>query len=234
MLDAKADGEGLGLEEYAPLLQHAQRVAGAVPQRQHHVATVQRFAVGQHHAFDLAILDEQVGDLALEAHFTAQRDDLLAHRGHHAGQAKGADVRLAHEEDFCRRAGAHELVHHLAAVELRVLDLAVELAVGEQARAALAKLHIGFGRQRVLLPQRPGVAGATAHVAAAFQHDGLEAHLRQQQRREQAAGTKAHDQRTFLEQCWRLRHRVIGRVRRDAHLSIARRSAAAPRLHRAR
>ena len=56
------------------------RVARAVAQREHHVAAVQRLAAGEHHALDLAVLDEQVGDLALEAHLAAERDDLLAHR----------------------------------------------------------------------------------------------------------------------------------------------------------
>ena len=93
------------------------------------------------------VLDEQVGDPALEAHLAAERDDLLAHRRDDAGEAEGADVRLADVEDLRRRAGAHEFVHHLAAVELRILDLAVELAVGEQARAALAELHVGLRRQ---------------------------------------------------------------------------------------
>ena len=199
MLDSKTDGKGLGFEEYAALLQHAQCVAGAVPQREHHMATVQGFAVRKHHPFDLAFLDEQVGNPALEPHFTAARDDLLAHCGHHTRQAKGADVRLAHEENFCRRTSAHEFMHHLAAVEFRILDLAVEFAVGKQTRATLAKLHVGLRRQRVPLPQRPGVAGATSHVAAAFQHDGFEAQLREQQRGEQPTGTKPHDQRTFFE-----------------------------------
>ena len=32
----------------------------------------------------------------VETHFTAERDDLRAHGGHHTGQTKGADVRLVH------------------------------------------------------------------------------------------------------------------------------------------
>ena len=44
MFDTKADGKGFGLEEYAPLLQHAQRIAGAVPEREHDVTAVQRLA----------------------------------------------------------------------------------------------------------------------------------------------------------------------------------------------
>ena len=185
------------------------------------------------HAFDLAVVDQQVRDLALEAHFAAERDDLRAHLLDDAGEAEGADVRLADVEDFLRRAGAHELVHHLAAVELRILDLAVELAVGEQARPALAELHVGFRRQDVLAPQRPGVLRAPAHVAAALQHDGLEAHLREQQRGEQAAGTEADDQRPFL-QVRRAPARPGDRRCRGRRRPADRaRGASAPRLRRA-
>ena len=113
-------------------------------------------------------------------------------------------------------------MHHLAAVELRILDLAVELAVGEQARPALAELHVGFGREDVLAPQRPGVLRAPAHVAAAFEHDGLEAHLRQQQRGKQPAGTESDDEGPLGELRRRLGNRVIGGVGREADLAILR------------
>ena len=171
-------------------LQHAQRVARAVAEREHDVPAAQRLAVFEHHAFDAAVLDEHIRHLALEAHLAAELDDLRAHLLDDAGQAECADVRLADEQDFLRCARAHELVHHLATVELRILDLAVELAVGEQPRPALAELHVGFGRQDFLAPQRPGVLRALAHVAAALEHDGLEAHLREQQRGKQTAGPK--------------------------------------------
>ncbi len=112
-------------------------------------------------------------------------------------------------------------MHHLAAVELRILDLAVELAIREQSCAAFAELHIGFRCLRVLPPQRPGVLGAAAHVAAAFQHDGPEAHLRQQQRGEQAAGAESHDDGPFLPLFRRFRDGMIGGIRRNADLPVA-------------
>src|SRR3546814_18991346 len=72
-------------------------------------------------------------------------------------------MRLADVEDFVRRAGLDEFVQHLAAVELRVLDLTVELAVAEQAGAAFTELHVRRRVQPALAPQAPGLLGALAH-----------------------------------------------------------------------
>ena len=69
---------------------------------------------------------------------------VCAHALDHRHQPERADVRLGDVEDFGRRAGLDELGQHLAAVMVRVLDLAVELAVGERAGAAFAELHVGF------------------------------------------------------------------------------------------
>src|SRR6185437_6006643 len=170
MLDTQADGKGFGFEMDAPLLQHAEGVAGAVPQREDYVAAIQSLPARQHHAFDLSPFDDQIGNLAFEAHFTTKRDDLLAHPRYDASETKRADVRLADIENLRRCAGTHELPHHLATMEFRVFDLAVELAVGKQARAALAKLNIGFGCQRVPPPKGPGIARSASHITAAFQH----------------------------------------------------------------
>src|SRR6185312_7155795 len=144
MLDTQTDGKGFGFEMDAPVLEHAEGVAGAVPQSEHYVAAVQGLSARKHHTFYPSPFDDQVGNPALEAYFATQRDDLFAHLRYDARQAKRADVRLADIKNFRRCTGAHELPHHLAAVEFRVFYLAVELAIGEQARAALAKLDVGF------------------------------------------------------------------------------------------
>src|SRR3546814_8805619 len=81
-------------------------------------------------------------------------------------------MRLADVEDFVRRAGLDEFVQHLAAVELRVLDLTVELAVAEQAGAAFTELHVRRRVQHALAPQAPGILGALAHRLAAFEAIG--------------------------------------------------------------
>jgi hypothetical protein len=136
-------------------------------------------------------LDQHVGHALLETDLTAERDDLLAQPLYDLHQLEGADVRVRHVQDLGRRAGVDELLHHLAAQVARILDLAVELAVGEGAGAAFAELHVRFRVEHVLAPQAPGVLGPFAHVLAALQHDGVQAHLRQQQCREDAARAEA-------------------------------------------
>ena len=224
MLDAKADGEGLGFEEHAAPLEHAEGVARAVAQRQHHVAAAQSCSpLASTTPSMLAVLDQQVGDLALEAHLAAERDDLLAHRRHHAGEAEGADMRLADVEDLRRRAGAHELVHHLAAVELRILDLAVELAVGEQPRAALAELHVGFRVSACSCATGAQVSWVRRRTSRPRSSTiGLKPICASSSAANRPHGTEAHHERALLQLRGRLRHRVVGGVGRRAHLAVAR------------
>src|ERR1700681_1739652 len=117
------------------------------------MTAAQRSAARQYDTFNSAVLEQEIADFALEAHLAAESNYFLAHRGDYSGETKGTDVGFVDVHDFVRRAGAHELVHHFAAVELRVLDLAVELSVGEQAGATLAELHVGFWGQGFLAPQ---------------------------------------------------------------------------------
>ena len=58
-------------------------------------------------------------------------------------------------QDFLRRAGLDELGQHLAAVVVRVLDLAVELAVGKGAGTAFAELHVRFGIEHASCARSP-------------------------------------------------------------------------------
>ena len=75
-----------------------------------------------------------------------------------------------------------------------VADLAVELAVGERARAALAELHVRLRVEDLLAPQPERVDRALAHRLAALEDDRPEPHLRQHQPGEQAARAGAdHD-----------------------------------------
>jgi hypothetical protein len=224
MLDAKADGKRLGFHVDAARMQHLEGVARAVAEREDDVIAGERLAAGERHpadAFTLgAVLDQHIGHALLEADLAAQRLDLVAHRLDHANQAESADVRLRHVENFVRRARLHKLGQHLAPQMLGVLDLAVELAVGEGARPALAELHVGFRIQHMLAPQPPGVLRALAHRLAALQHNGLEAHLRQHQRGEDAAGAEADHQRTFRQVLRRVADEVVVHVRRRRQVAV--------------
>ena len=59
-------------------------------------------------------------------------------------------------------------------------------------RAAFAELHIRFRVQLALSPQAPSVFGALSHRRAAFDHDGLQTHLRQNQCRKNTARAKTN------------------------------------------
>ncbi|MGT2494838.1 hypothetical protein ACU4GD_41620 [Cupriavidus basilensis] len=105
---------------------------------------------------------------------------------------------------------------------LRILDLAVQLAVGEGAGAALAELHVRLGIEHALAPQAEGVLGALAHFLAALQDDGLEAHLRQDQASQQSARPHADHHRAqgrARRRC--LRDEAVGHVRRHAPVRLA-------------
>ncbi len=101
-------------------------------------------------------------------------------------------------ENFLRRAGLYELGENLAAQISRILDLAVELAVGKCPGAAFAELDIGFRIQHRAPPQAPGVLGTLAHHLATLQDDGAKTRLRQDQAREQPAGAGADHQRALV------------------------------------
>ncbi len=109
---------------------------------------------------------------------------------------------------------------HFAAVVLRVLDLAVQLAVREGAGAAFAELHIGLGVEYAFAPQAPGILGALAYFLATFKDDRLEAHLCQQQAGEDAAGAETDHDRAFLQACRGLADELVGDVRRWADVAI--------------
>ncbi|MCY1173122.1 hypothetical protein D9M73_132750 [compost metagenome] len=129
-------------------------------------------------------------------------------------------MRFVDVEDLVRRASPDELFQHLAAVVLRVLDLAVELAVGECPRAALAELHVGFRVEHAFAPQAPGVLGALAYFGAALEDDRLEAHLRQQQPGENPARAEADDDRPHAQIGWRLADFFVADIRCHVDVTV--------------
>ena len=101
MFDAKADREGFCLEEHAAALEHAQRVARAVTEREHDVTAVQRLAVLEQarlRCWPLSI--SRSVTLLSKRTSPPSVDDLRAHLLDDAGEPERADVRLADEQDF--------------------------------------------------------------------------------------------------------------------------------------
>ncbi|MNS49428.1 hypothetical protein D3C72_820360 [compost metagenome] len=220
VLDAETHRERLGFHEHATAVKHAEGVAGAVAEGQDHVFGVDLFAAIEFDADQLAVFDQHVGDALLEAHFTAQGANLLTHVFHHAGQTERTDVRFADVEDFFRSTGLDEFVQDFTAEEFRVLDLAVELAVGECPRAAFTELHVGLGVEHAFAPQAPGVLGALAYFGAAFEDDRLEAHLRQQQPGENPARAEADDDRPHAQIGRRLADFLVADIRRHVDVTV--------------
>jgi hypothetical protein len=109
-------------------------------------------AISQRDTFDLTCLDVEIDHPALEANLAAKLSNRFAHVLNHRHQFEGADMRLADIENFRRRTGLDEFLQHFAAVVLRILDLAVQLAIGKSAGAAFAELHIRFRIQLALAP----------------------------------------------------------------------------------
>ena len=225
MLDAKTDGERLGLDVHATPVQHREGIPRAMANRQHHVPRLDPLAAFQPHAADMAcaagiLVDFDVHDLALEAVVAAQRLDGPPNFLHHAHQPEGADMRLADIQNFGRRAGLDEFRQHLAAAPGGVLDLAVQLAVGKRAGPALAELHVRFRVQHPSPPQPPGIARPLPHLLAAIQDNGAKTHLRQDQRGEQPARSGADHHRTAGQILRRARHLVVGGIRRRQDATV--------------
>src|SRR5688572_10400486 len=92
MFDTKANREWFRFDIHATVVQHLKRVPRAVTNREHDMIGRNSFAVFKYDAARSAALDCNVGNLALETKFTAERLYRFAHRLHHAHQPEGADV----------------------------------------------------------------------------------------------------------------------------------------------
>ena len=221
MLDAKTNGKRLGLQIHAALVQHVKRVARAMPHRQHDMPRRDVLSARQHHTQHLPAVDIEIADAAVKTYLATEGFNGRAQLLHHPHQPEGADVRLVEVENFRRRTGLNEFSKHLASVILGVLDLAVQLAIGKRAGTALAELHVGFRIEFAPAPQAEGVPGALTHRFAALQDDRTQAHLRQDQTGEEAAGSGADHHRTLRRFFPCLGHEVIRHVRGACHVGVA-------------
>src|ERR1700680_694839 len=147
--EAQADGEWFSLHPNAAIPEHLKGVAGAVADRQHDMIGRDMRAVTEHHTKNLSaavpsLIDFEIFDLALETIFATESLDSLADTFHDHHQAECADVGLGDIKDLGRSTGSDQFGQHLATVMMRVLNLAVELAVGKSASSSFAELNIRF------------------------------------------------------------------------------------------
>jgi hypothetical protein len=180
-------------------------------------------AVGQHHGLDAPqLVEHQVLHLGPESVFPPERLDRRPQPLDDRDQPERADMRLAAPQDVVRRSGADKFFQHLAAMVQSVADPAPQLAVGERAGAALAELDVAFRLQLAAPPQAPGIARAFAHHFPAVQHQRAKPHLRQRQRRQQAARPGADHHRPGRQPLRRVGDEAVARIRRRADVAIAR------------
>ena len=107
MFDPHPDREWLWLHEYATLVEHMERIARAMTDRQHDMIGGDDFAAFQFHRADsacavLAGRDVDAGDFRTEPVFATKRLDLGADSFDDRDQPERADVRLVVPQDFLR------------------------------------------------------------------------------------------------------------------------------------
>ncbi len=135
MLNSKTNRKGFRLNIYAFVQQHLKTITCAVTNRQHDVATAQRFTTAQFHTgnlFLLAIygrLKQQAVYFFTKTYLASKAINFCANIFNHFNQLEGADVRLTDVENFLRRSGFHKLRCHFATQKAFVLHLTVQLAV---------------------------------------------------------------------------------------------------------
>ena len=196
VLDTHAHGEGFRLHEDLLAVEHFEGVSCAVTDGKDQLLTGQ-LALGGLHAADSAVFPQDLGHLHAEAHLAAQFDDLLADGFYHMAQLVGANVRLLLIADLLRCAVADQLFQNVAAAG--VADTGGQLAVGESACAALAKLYVGPGAEDFVVPEVLHGFHAGIHIGAALQNDGLIAQSCQHQRREHSRRSETNHHRTMLQ-----------------------------------
>ena len=196
VLNAHPDGKALLLHGYPLLLQHPEGVPGGVAGGQHQRVTVQAVAaLGTLHrnSRELAAAVFQTGQAAAKAHVTAQGDELLTDGFHHLAQNIGADVGLVGPLHVLRRPRLHQGVHHRG--DAGVVSSGSQLAVGEGARAPLAKLHVGGRVQRPVFPEPFHIVCAGIHVLPPLQYHAGDAVPGQEQGGKQARRAHPHHHR---------------------------------------
>ena len=195
MLHARADRKRLGDHRNAERVQHFKRVPRAVADGENE-ALAGDFVLraGEGTGFGRAkraLRDDQARQLRFKPRFAAEGDDLVADADDGFRQLVRADVGACFPEDLLRCARGDERLEHGAAAG--ILDAAVELAVGEHARAALAELHVALLVERAARAEGCDVALTRVGLSAAFEQNRAESRARKPQGCKQPGRAAADD-----------------------------------------
>ena len=174
MLDAHADRKILGFHRDVGFVQHRERIARAVAERQHQLAAGDPLISGLDRTDSVGV-GKNPGHRRVEADFAAQPLDFQPDIFDDLPQPVGTDVRVRLIADLRIRPGFNQLVGDLD--NPHVLDARRQLAVGKSTRAAFAELHVALRIQRPALPIGFDVLDALIDVRAAFQHDRTQSRL---------------------------------------------------------
>ena len=191
VLEPDADGEALGLQLHALVMEHAVDIAGAMAGGEDDGA--EDFLAGSgDNADGLVATQQQTVDTGLEAHLAAVLTDAVAHILDDARQTVGADMGMGGGEDV--GAGAMlaedgEDAAHVAALG----GAGVELAVGVGAGTALAEGVVALRVDEALARDEGDILLALMDILAPLEDDGAQASLYQAQGSEEAGGTGSDD-----------------------------------------
>ena len=231
MFDAEANRKRLGLDEHTARVQRFKHVASTMTDREHDMIGRDAFtAREQHRAHALrprsAVVDRlklEVFDATTEANLTTERENIRAHLLHHAHESERSNVRLTHIENLIRRASIHELAQYLASIVLRILDLAIQLAIRKRTCAAFTELRVRFRIKHAFAPHLECVLRPFTHSLAPFKHNRSKPRLRKDECSKQPRrshpnhnGTSSQSKRRR-----RARNKLVSNIRRNTHSPIS-------------
>ena len=186
-------------------------------QCQHHIRSIQTFFSIDFYACHHAIFRENICHFGEKAHFASQRYDFLPNFFHNATEQVCTDMGLAVVQDFFRRACCHKFLQHLSAS--RIFDAGGQFPVRKCPCAAFAELDVVIHIQHACLPELVHSFLSAVHIAAPFQHNRLQTHLRQKKCRKHTRRTKAHYHRAFFHLTFAFRE-MIGQIRGFGHIFV--------------
>ena len=176
------------------MVERCHGISGAVTRRQHDCIGSDPASVRENDRAYTSVLHLQVCDLCFKPDFAARCLDPSADRRDYNLEPVCADMGLTLIYNVARRAGFCKDRQDFLTAPRLVVDLRIELSIGEGARAALSELHVGSGIQFAALPVVFDVLRSLLHTPPPLKQDRPIAMLCQHQCAEQARRTCAdHD-----------------------------------------